>query len=660
MADTETQAAPDLSQYYSAIQKADAAGDHVAAKQLADYIRAHTQPATAVPSAKEPEEGRTAADYGKFAAGNILKGAAEQVGPLAEAGQKVVDAPGMVVNWLADQFGKGPAKNNVQAPTTAAGAPVTAEGVNAAVNKAAPGLMSAAEPKTTSEKYAAAALQALPTAIGGEGSVARKLAQAAGAGVGAKVGGELGGTPGSIAGAIVGGGIGGAVSAEKQSAKLSEATKQSQKTGIPLTIGQETGNKALTATENILGKTVLGQGTSYADKVRQATAGTAAVSKLADQLSKEPANAEDIGRKLQTALTGTVQHIDTLRSADAARDYGAVRALANDRPVIQYNETVNALNRIIDETRNVPSGESKKIYNQALAMRDDLVMGNKARTFTVDDAMRTRRTWGAAARGTGNVFTDVDPNLSRQFAGRLFGAINNDFAAASKGDTPIAQALAKANKRYGDYSKSIDYVRKSALGSLVGEDVADAAFTGAHGTVKAPELMANRFMSLQPSQARQVTNILRRHNPQVLADTKAYVLRDMLEKASSTAPGTPPMSFDRFLTQYKKLQPKLKGMGFTSEELKDIRDVTDTMARAADKTGANPSGTAQALQFAALATHPAFIVPNYVAAKALLTPQGRALLKRAYGGGSRAVKYQAGRALMVAYGQRQGQQQEGQ
>ena len=610
-------------------------------------------------TAKEEPQGRTAKGYGEFAAGNILKGAAEQLGPIAEAGQKVVDAPGMVINYLMDKFSGGKSATHPLAPTTAQAAKLDQGAVGEVLKKVAPNLLDAATPKTSSEKYAAAALQALPTAVGGEGSLARRALQAAGAGVGAKVGGDVGGVPGAIAGSIVGGGIGGALSAEKQSPKaLSKAAEQSKTTGIPLTIGQETGSKSLTAAENIIGKTVLGQGTAYTDKVKQATAGVAAVSKLADRLSKEPQNAEDIGRKLQTSLTGTVKHYDDLRSTDAARDYGAVRALAQDRPVIQYTETVNALNRIIDETRNVPSGESKKIYQQAIAMRDDLVLGNKARTFKIDDAMRTRRAWGAAARGTGNVFTDVDPNLSRQFAGRLFGAINNDFEAASQSNTPIAQALAKANKRYADYSKSIDYVRKSALGSLVGEDVVDAAFTGAHGTVKAPEMMANRYMNLQPSQARQVTNILRRNNPQVLADTKAYVLRDMLEKASNTAPGQPPMSFDRFLTQYKKMEPKLKEMGFTQEELKDIRDVTDTMARAADKTGANPSGTAQALQFAALAMHPAFIVPNYVAAKALLTPQGRVLLRRAYAGGSRSVKYQAGRALMAAYGEERNRQQE--
>jgi len=615
--------------------------------------------ATAASKPQEPTEGRTAAGYAQFALGNIAKGAASTIAPVAEMGQKVVDAPEMVINYLANQFGKGPVQRNVQAPTTAAAAPVTEAGVNAALQKTAPGLMAAAAPKTPTEKYAAAALQALPTAIGGEGSLARRAVQAAGSGIGAQVGGDVAGPAGAVAGAILGGGVAGGMASERAPAKpLSEAAKQSERTGIPLTLGQESGSGLLQGAENILGKSVLGSGAAYADKVRQATAGVAAVTKLADRFAAEPQNAEDLGRKLQTALTSTVKHYDDLRSADAARDYGAVRALAQDRPVIKYDNTVNALNKIIDETRNVPSGESKRIYNQAIAMRDDLVLGGSARTFKVDDAMRTRRTWGAAARGTGNVFTDVDPNLSRQFAGRLFGAINQDFEAASKADTPIAQALAKANKRYADYSKSIDYVRKSALGNLVGEDVADAAFTGASGTTKAPELMANRFMTLQPSQARQVTNILRRNSPQVLEDTKAYVLRDMLEKASNTAPGQPPMSFDRFLTQYKKIEPKLKEMGFTPKDLADIRDVTKTMERASEKEGAKPSGASQGLQIAALALHPAFIVPNYVAAKALLTPQGRALLRRAYAGTSRTIKYQAGRSLMAAYGEERNRQQQ--
>jgi len=210
-------------------------------------------------------------------------------------------------------------------------------------------------------------------------------------------------------------------------------------------------------------------------------------------------------------LKSAISDIDKLRDTHAKVEYGAVKQLAQNQPVIQYGSTVSALDKIIAETKDIPSGESRKIFNQASEMRDQLTLNNKPRTYGVDAAMQTRRTWGAAARGTGNVFTDVDPNLSRQFAARLFGAINDDFKAASTTGTPIAQALAKANKTYGDFSRSIDQVRKSSLANLVGQDTVDAAFSGHVASTKAPEKMAESFLQLQPSQARTVTSILQQH-----------------------------------------------------------------------------------------------------------------------------------------------------
>ena len=632
MADTETQAAPDLSQYYSAIQKADAAGDHVAAKQLADYIRAHTQSAAAVPTAQEDTSSRTARGIAEFAAGNIIKGAQEMTAPVAE-GMPSLEKPLPGVQAIRAKQGKAPQQ------------PVTPPSLMDVAKSADPRLASQIEPRNAPEKYAAAALQSLPAAVGGEGSLARRAVGAALSGVGARAGGEIAGTPG----AIVGGLIGGSLVAPKAPPSTSQAAEESARSGIPLTLGQEKESLGLKFAEGVAGKGLFGQKDAYKDKVAQSQAGIAAVSKLADQISANPQNAEDLGTKLSNALTQTVQHYDQLRSADAVRDYGVVKQLAGDKPVIKYTNTVDALNKIIDETRNVPSGDSKRIYQQAMAMRDDLMLGQNPRTFKVEDAMRARRAWGQAARGTGNVFNDVDHNISRNYAGKLFGAINKDFDAASTANAPYAQALAKANKRYADYSKSIDYVRKSSLAGLVGEDVVDAAFTGARGTTKAPELMAERYMNLQPSQARQVTNILRRQAPSVLEDTKAYMLRDMLNKSISHYPGEPPMSFEKFLAQTKKMEPKLKEMGFTPKELADIRDVTNTMGRAVSKAG-KPTMAGNVAQAVLTVSHPVLMfVPQTVMAKALLTPSGRALLKRAYSTTSQTVKHQAIRSLIATY-----------
>jgi hypothetical protein len=605
-------------------------------------------------TAKSEDTSRTPESAAGFVTGNLAKGAVESVSSIAEKAQDVLDAPAKTINYLADKFGKGAAKNNAQAPELGKATPISPESSQAALNKAAPNLMESAEPKTPSEKYAAAALQALPSAIGGEGTLAQRAIGAVAAGVGSQAGQDIGGSAGAavggVAGALVGGGVSGVLG--KPSEKLTEAAEQAQRSGIPLNVGEESGSKTVKQIGKIVDNVL--PAASYKEKVTQTAAGINSISKIANRISQDPDTAEQLGTKLQSALKNTVNNIAQMRSQKATVEYGAVKQLAQNRPIIAYDNTVSELDKIISETKDVPSGESKRIFNQASDIRNQLSLNGKARTFGVDTAMKTRSAWSAASYGTGNIFTDVDPNLSRRFAARLSSAINKDFEAASTANTPIAQALAKANKSYANFSRSIDQVKKSALGNLLGEDTVDAAFSGHTASSIAPEKMADKFMSMKPSESKTVTAILQQHSPQVLQDTKAYVLRDLLQKsAGDTTRGELPMSFPKFLQQYKKIQPKMREMGFSDKDLADIKDTVDTMGRASDRVGGNPSGTAQSIQLSAMAVQP-HLIPFYIAAQALLTPNGRALLKRAYRG-SQATKYQATRALMATYVQNKAQ-----
>ena len=97
------------------------------------------------------------------------------------------------------------------------------------------------------------------------------------------------------------------------------------------------------------------------------------------------------------------------------------------------------------------------------------------------------------------------------------------------------------------------------------------------------------------------------------------------------------MAFAKFRKEMVKVEPKMKEMGFTDKEIKDIKDVTDTMGRAGDRTGRPTSNTGQVLQLGAIpggimaapiTTSIALVTP-YIMSKALLTQQGRDLLRQA-------------------------------
>ncbi len=572
-----------------------------------------------------------------FVGGNIAKGVAGLVGPYAEMAQKAVNLPGDLANRAIEAvMGKR------EVVPKAAPLPVGTEALEAAGRKAG-AITPSAEPRSTGQRYGAAALQALPGALmpGGAPSALGRIGGAVGAGLGGEAGRELGGVPGQLAGSVLGGAAGGMAGAQRGIPKPpTEARAAAERAGIPLTLGQETGKAPLRYFENMLRDWFPSAGTAEKDAARQVTAGANAVDRLATQISQRgTGDAEALGNQLRSVYKNTAAKLDKMRDAQAKVDYGAVRTLAGDKPVIQNKNTLKVLDQIIDENKGVPpGGDASKILAQAQKIRDFLTEQGAAR---VDDAMKTRSAWGKAARRSGNVFTDIDPTANQVLAKRLFGAINRDFEDASKGGTDIAKALKQANANYGKASSSISYLEKSALGKLLGEDVVDALGTGATASTKAPEAIAKKYLSMTPSEAKTVTNILRQHAPDALEDAKAFALRNGMEQATTDGK----LSFAKFRTQMgdKGIGGKLKEMGFTPKEIADIKDVTDTMARAGDKLGVNLSKTASVSQAAGtlgtiganILTHPGIalgtavvgILTPYIASKALLTPQGRDLLR---------------------------------
>ena len=660
-------------------KKYDVSGPEGATKEQAFGILQQQLGAGTAKAAPEapPTPAHPPQSLGGFVGGNLAKGAAQVAGIPAAVGSQLLAATETPGEEKFRALIKAPA------PKRSDSAMVGSQEHIEDLLKQHGIITQSAEPRTTAQKYGAAALQALPSAAlpGGGASALSRIGAAVGGGLGGEAGRQIGGVPGQIAGSLIGGAAGGIAGAERAIPKPpSEAARASQASGIPLTLGQETGSKGLTFAENTLRDLFPSAGTAHADELRQVTAGAKRVDDLASAMGRATADPEAIGNQLRNTYTNTVKKIDTLRDTQAKADYGAVRQLAGTKPVIAYKNTMDTLDQIIAENKNVPSGDAKKIAAQAQAIKKALtetrvgstIVGPSgqpltppstgAATHTIGDAMKTRSAWGKAAARTGNIFTDIDPNANQVLAKRLFGAVNRDFEDASKGGSPIAQELKKANQNYAKASQSIDFIKKSALGKLLGEDVTDAAFTGATASTKAPELIAKRYLNMAPSEAKSVTSILQQHDPQTLQDVKSFVLRNGLEAAKNDAPGAPPISFAKFRKEIDKVQPKLAEMGFTKKEIADIKDVTDTMARAGDKTGVNTSkttGVAHLASLPALAIKSpiaavAAVVTPYVASKALLTQQGRDLLRAAYNVSNGKAQAAALGALRAQYGQSTG------
>jgi hypothetical protein len=572
-------------------------------------------------------------------------------------------------------------------------------------------------PTSRGGKIAAGVLQALPSGAlpGGEAGPTARYLGAAASGAGGEIGRQVGGTPGQLVGSMLGGAAGGMAGRENPriaagvDAKSvpTEAQRAADRAGIPVTQGQASGNPTTLRVESALHNLFGSKGTAQESVVKQAAAGMDSVNRLADQISAPPkgigtgveAARTDIGERLRDAYSNTVENLVKARSADATKNYSAVRALAGDQPVVKYDNTMKELDSIIAEHDGVPSDDARTITRKAQQMKDDLTtqtpgaaatpatppssildaQGRPVRAgvpatvaglaqqgvaaHSITNAMRTRSNWGAAARRSGNIFQDIDPNANQILAKRLYGAINRDFDAAANGNATWAPALRAANLRYARQSQSLEYIQQSTLGKMLGKNVVDADLTGLQATTKPPEAIARKLLNMDPSQVRTTAAILQRGSPEVLQGAKAFILRDALHRSVDQIGDTPQLNFTKFQKNIAQLAPQINGLGFSTAERNQIKDIIDTMAtvgkQAKPKAGISKATLAEGAValaghgLAAAATAGISAIGTWGLSKAFMTQSGRQLLRQVLRAKDVRTQMATLGALRSQYGQTQ-------
>ena len=398
-----------------------------------------------------------------------------------------------------------------------------------------------------------------------------------------------------------------------------EGERLAQSTGIDLPLGARTGNKAVLTLENTARQYPLTADRVQSVDMKIANQAISRVNELADRISTAKTDPESLGSRIEQTIRGAAEQLDKVRDSNAARDYGAVRQLAGNEPVIRYQNLTEELGKIISEFENVVGSDAQKIVAQAKAAlarttektaSTRIGIGQSATgegasigpaASDITEAMKSRSFYGKAAKGAANVFEDLAPNMNRTIGARLFAAINRDFdAAAENTGGALRAALDKANANYKASTQSLEYLQKSALGKMVGEELADAAVSGKTVSTTAGEAIVGKIASLHPSTRRTAVQIIQQWNPTLAQDLKASVLRDALDQATAIPPSAKgasqvPISFNRFAaaigSQKVGFDKNLESYGFNAKEIADIKDTAVAMMRAGDRTGFNFSNT---------------------------------------------------------------------
>lgn len=389
-----------------------------------------------------------------------------------------------------------------------------------------------------------------------------------------------------------------------------EGEALAQRTGIDLTPGMVSGSRAQTAVENMSRQSVFSADRAFEADEKLATQAIENVNRLMDRITPNSASAQTIGNRVQETVDRAVTSVADRRDEVAKQQFGAIRRMVGDAPVVDYASTRKVLEDMIAENADVLGADPRRIRMQAQRMLDDL-SGKEG--FSLESARKSRSSYGKAARGQTNLLNNVDRNVNQAFAKRMYAAISDDIeaagsrldAAAGFGKNGVVPAgttatrpsemLKQANDEYRNHSDLLRRLQQSPMKRLLGDKVDVDGFTSFS---LPPETVVARMNSMVPSELAQVRHFMERQEPEVWQQYKRMLVDDALAEASSV-PATGgakviPFNAGGFIRALGGDKPdkveKLDAI-FGPSERAEIMDALQAARRMADGFGKNHSGT---------------------------------------------------------------------
>jgi len=420
-----------------------------------------------------------------------------------------------------------------------------------------------------------------------------------------------------------------------------EGAQLTKDTGVKLTLGQQTGNRLQLGMEGLARRNFV-----TADQFREFGDDQliAAVSKLDDVMNAthgRPVGRVGYGLSVSKAFDDAVSKVTDLRRAQAAKDFALIDDAAGKQPLIRTDNFRRVLSEIVrDHAGPGMPAMSQKVAGEAQAILDGVSLvkegvKNSPTKYraTAQRVQKWLERWGNAAAGTGRAFSDLDTAADRRLAMQIKDAILQDIddtarEAGLRGE--MAQALQTARGNYAKASEALDTLRSSVIGRYL-----DAPYE------KAPEKVADMVMRMAPTEMDQTLRLLNRHDPEIIAKTRRYVIEKAMEEAvpapSQQMAGSIEFSPTKFVSNLPKGQAfdTLFGSSMSRNDLVQVRNV---LQRIIDRGGTEGSPTAPLLMAwdlakgvftlnpRAIAGIPTAILAPKAIARAALTPQGRQAL----------------------------------
>ena len=407
-----------------------------------------------------------------------------------------------------------------------------------------------------------------------------------------------------------------------------------KKTGIPQTLGEETGSRGTLMVESLGRRTPAAADTFF--EFHQTQLKTA-MSKLDDVMNTvRPAGkvgSFQAGDEVVKAYDEALDTAMTLRRKQADMDFGDVTRLSGGQPVVNTKNTVTEIQQVVDELDVPGAGDATaSVVNKSKKLMKTLIDDDGPVTLSAEKIQRLLQVYTNAQRGTGALFKDMEKAQSRLVAGRLKDALLKDLDDAAEASTrgaDIATALRLARDRYRVNSAAINEIGDNVLSRLIGNGI------------RSPEAIADAIVTrLKPSEVTAAMGILERAAPTAAQSVRRRFIENAIERArpamsDQTASGAK-FSAAKFLSNLPDLDT-MKAAGFSRVETVEIGSIAKSLERVADKAFEGSPTAFVGITWDAIrgmfTLNPvtlgraagAVLTPRKIA-KATLTPEGRKAL----------------------------------
>jgi len=207
------------------------------------------------------------------------------------------------------------------------------------------------------------------------------------------------------------------------------------------------------------------------------------------------------------------------RAKQAKIDYAAVSKASGGQkniPIFNFMESVKST---LSKNRTSSSEEKVKLAKKLLKIAKRFKSG-KINGEQMQDLLET---FGAASKGTGRIFSDIDSSIERSMAKKMFSSIQKDLKSAANSKIAGAAELKIARDNYAKNSEAIKALEKSALGTLFGPK-----------TVKTAESIEKTFASMNSGQIKGVMGVLSKTDPTLQGRLQRFWIENQIKKSAIT------------------------------------------------------------------------------------------------------------------------------